>query len=278
MAWIFLDREDWGADPALPRLGAPVERSERSEVFIHHTVETDEDPTPNEWESLDEVGAEMRKLQVIRRQDLGADVPYSFVAFCMADGDLAICEGRGLDRQGAHTVGHNRSALAVSFQGNFELEPLPAQFDAQLAALGDWLRSLRVDHGFSELGSRRPAGRQLWGHRDVKATACPGRHLFERLAAVRYRDDDFVQEGEMAMDEATWKVVQRSLQALDPPLYAGKPIDGKPGRNTNTSLQAFERRVELEPRGVIGTLADSRAGIWPATRELLFLAAMRPAG
>lgn len=277
MAVIFLRREDWGADPALPRLGAPVDRTERREVFIHHTVETDEDPTPNEWETLAEVGAEMRKLQVIRRRDLGADVPYSFVAFCLADGDLAVCEGRGFDRQGAHTVGHNRSALGIAFQGNFELEPLPAHFDGQLAALGDWLRTLREAEGFGELGSLRPAGRQLWGHRDVKATACPGRFLFERLAAVRFRDDvdDPMEEDEMAMDEATWKQVQRSLQALDPPLYGGKPIDGKPGRFTNTSLQAFERRMELKPRGVIGALVDPAAGIWPATRELLFAVAMR---
>ena len=65
-----------------------------------------------------------------------------------------------------------------------------------------------------------------------------------------------------------------ALQALDPPLYAGKPIDGLPGRNTDISLKAFERRMDLEPRGVIGASGDSAAGIWPATRELLFLAGL----
>lgn len=43
-------------------------------------------------------------------------------------------------------------------------------------------------------------------------------------------------------------------------------------------MQAFERRVELEPRGVIGTLDDPAAGIWPATRELLFLRAALGSG
>ena len=278
---LVLSRDEWGADPSLPRLGGAVDRSGRTEAFIHHTVIVDADATPNEWRDLDGVKARMRVLQTIRAQDLGADVPYSFVAFCMDDGGLVLCEGRGLDRSGAHTAGHNRSALGIAFQGDFEVGPPPEHFDDQLAALGEWLRRLRADEGFDRLGSHRPPGRQLWGHRDAKATLCPGRLLFERLGAIRFRDDDQDRPGrheETAMDEATWKRVQRSLQALDPPLYAGKPIDGLPGRNTHVSVLAFERRMELEPRGVLGTLGDPAAGIWPATRELLFVQAALASG
>lgn len=268
----LLTREDWGADPALPRLGHAVGRAERTEVFIHHTVIVDSDATPNVWESLEEVGAKMRQLQSVR-PDLGLDVPYSFVAFCMSDGGLVIAEGRGLDRSGAHTSGHNRSALAVSFQGNFEAGPLPDTMDDRLGALGEWLRELREEGAFDNLGSSRPADRQVWGHRDVKATSCPGQLLFDRLGMIRFVDEATEEDEEMAMDQATWKAVQRALQALDPPLYAGKPIDGLPGRNTNTSLRAFESRVELEARGVVGELGEPSAGIWPATRELLFTTA-----
>lgn len=78
----------------------------------------------------------------------------------------------------------------------------------------------------------------------------------------------------MAMDEATWKRVQRALQALDPPLYGGSPIDGDPGRKTHAAVQAFERRQDLDARGVIGDLDDPASGIWPATRELLFASAV----
>ena len=263
---IILSRDEWRANPEFPRKGSRVARLSRTEVFIHHTVFTDSDSSPNEWEDLGEVKSRMRRLQTIR-PDLGNDVPYSMVAFCMADGELVLCEGRGLDRSGAHTVGHNESALGIAFQGNFESEALPRHFDSQLVSLGQWLRGLILDGGFFNLGKVRPADRDLWGHRDSKPTACPGQKLFDKLGLIRFVED------EMVMDKPTWKAVQRALQALEPPLYAGKAIDGIPGRNTDIAVQAFERRKELDARGVMGEANDPEAGIWPATRELLFATA-----
>lgn len=192
MTTIVLSREDWGADPAHPRRGHPLGPANRTEVFIHHSVVVDDDVTPNQWETLNEVKAQMRRLQTIR-PDLGLDVPYNFVAFCMANGDLVLGEGRGLGRTGAHTKGHNRSALGIAFQGNFEREPLPDHFDAQLAALGDWLRHLREDESFTELGTVQPDDpdrpeRQVFGHREIKNTDCPGRHLWERLQLIQMID------------------------------------------------------------------------------------------
>jgi hypothetical protein len=182
---IVLSRDEWGAKP-LPRLGNLVDRRKRREVFIHHTVIVDGDATINEWEDLDEVKAKMQQLQTIRAADLGKDVPYNFVAFCMANGDLVLGEGRGLDRSGAHTVGHNQSAIAVSFQGNFEKAPLPAKLDSQLAALGNWLRDLRTREGFVNLGVDHPLGRDVFGHREVKSTDCPGEEIFTRLKLIRF--------------------------------------------------------------------------------------------
>jgi len=182
---VLLSRSDWGARTDLPRLGAIVNRGSRTEVFIHHTVIIDDDDTTNEWEDLDEVKQRMRELQTTR-PDLGLDVPYNFVAFCMAGGELVLGEGRGLDRSGAHTVGHNHSALAVSFQGNFEELPLPANLDAQLTALGNWLRERREQDGFVNLGTDRPLGREVFGHRDIKATDCPGQHVFDRLSLIQF--------------------------------------------------------------------------------------------
>lgn len=183
---IVLSRADWGARTDLPRLGSIVDRARRTKVFIHHTVIVDDDSSENEWENMDEVNRKMRQLQTIRQQDLGADVPYSMVAFCMSNGDLILGEGRGLDRSGAHTSGHNTAALGISFQGNFENLPLPTHFDSQLAALGNWLRELRQQHGFVNLGIERPLGREVFAHRDVKATDCPGEHLFNRLRSIHF--------------------------------------------------------------------------------------------
>lgn len=266
----ILRRRDWGADPELPRRGHPIGPSRRTEVFIHHTVIIDDDGSANEWQTLADVRSRMRQLQRIR-PDLGLDLPYNVVAFCMSSGELVLCEGRGVDRTGAHARGHNRSALAIAFQGDFESGAAPRHLDAQLADLGEWLRDLRNKRGFVNLGNSRPGDRQVWGHRDAGSarTLCPGQQLYDRLALIRFIDE----QDESAMDKSTWKIVQRALQSQDPPLYGGKSIDGKPGRNTNIALRAFEKRVGLDPRGVVGTLGDPGAAIWPATRELLFVSA-----
>jgi len=269
---ILLKRADWGADVNFPRRGHHIGPLRRTGVFIHHTVIVDNDVSRNEWESLYEVKFWMKRLQTIR-PNLGYDIPYNMVAFCMSNGDLALCEGRGLGRTGAHTRNHNRDALGIAFHGNFEDEPLPKHFAGQLAELSAWLRDLRNKQGFENLGYSRPGGKQVWGHRDAPTarTVCPGRHLYRNLELIRFIDE----EDESAMDKSTWMVVQRALQTQNPPLYAGKAIDGKPGRNTNTAVRAFEKRMQLQPRGVVGTLGDSAAAIWPATRELLFVAAAK---
>ena len=154
---FWIARDEWGADPGLPRLGLIVPATDRTEIFIHHTVVSDTDQTPNERETLTEVFAGMRSLQR-SRPDLGLDVPYSVVGFVMRNGDLVLAEGRGLDRTGAHTPRHNSSALAVSFQGNFETTPGPADFSMVLEGLGFWLRWLRQTGGFANLATIIPPG------------------------------------------------------------------------------------------------------------------------
>lgn len=270
-----LSRSGWGADTSLKRRGYLIGASKRTEVFVHHTALRTAAATRNEWQSLRQVRESMQKLQRAR-PDLGLDVPYNFVAYSMQSGELVLCEGRGLDRTAAHAKNHNRSGLSIAFQGNYETDNVPPQFPRQLAELAAWLRSLRYSRGFEKLGDSRPVGKQVWGHRDAKLarTLCPGFNLYELLPIIRFINE----EDDQSMDKATWKFVQRSLQALEPPLYAGKAIDGQPGRNTNTALRAFERRMQLEARGVVGALGDPNAAIWPATRELLFVVSASTSG
>ena len=264
---ISIGRAKWGADKKLPRRGYLIGPLHRTEVYVHHSVIVDADATANEWETLDEVKSNMRRLQRIR-PDLGSDIPYNMVAFCMSDGELALCEGRGLSRTGAHTRNHNRSALGIAFQGDFENNALPGNIDTQLADFAAWLRDLRNNQGFTNLGATRPDDKHVWGHRDspTARTACPGQKLYDKLALIRFIDE----EDETEMDKSTWKLVQRALQAQNPQLYAGKTIDGKPGKNTHIAIRAFEKRMALDPRGVVGPPNDPVASIWPATRELLF--------
>lgn len=193
----FLSRSEWVTNSNLPRLGGKVDRSDRTHVFIHHTVTPDSDSTPNIWETEAEIKSRMRKLQVIR-PDLGLDVPYSFVAFVMSNGDLNICEGRGEDRTGAHTKGHNTKSIAVSFAGNFEdLTVEGANLKNKMELLSYFLGWLKFDPSHADygqyremrnLGSLTPNGRKVFAHSDVKATACPGKKIERHLDEVDFLD------------------------------------------------------------------------------------------
>ncbi|MBW4707809.1 N-acetylmuramoyl-L-alanine amidase [Roseobacter sp. YSTF-M11] len=193
----FFSRKEWVTNTVLPRLGGRVDRSDRTHVFIHHTVTPDSDSTPNIWENEEETFARMRQLQVIR-PELGLDVAYNFVAFIMANGDLNICEGRGEDRTGAHTKGHNTRAIAVSFAGNFEdLSVDGADLKGKMKLLSYFLGWLKFDPSHPDygqfremknLGSLAPSGRKVFAHGDVKATACPGRKIVRHLDEVDFLD------------------------------------------------------------------------------------------
>ena len=183
----YLTRAEWGARTDIPRLGHDVARTARTEAIIHHTVAIDDDATPNLWETLDEVRVKMRQLQVIR-PDLGLDVPYNFVAFHMADGSLIICEGRGLDRTGAHTQGHNTRGVATAGEGNFQIGQALSAFTDHWSRWWGWLK---LGKGMSNLGSSRPTGGPnigaiAFGHRDFVATGCPGNNLYTIIPRLTF--------------------------------------------------------------------------------------------
>lgn len=78
--------------------------------------------------------------------------------------------GRPVDTVGAHVRGYNDRSVGVLVTGNLDLAPpTPAQLTALAALLAD-------------LEIRYPRARVV-GHRELAATACPGRHLAAWLAA-----------------------------------------------------------------------------------------------
>ncbi len=197
----YLTRTDWGANRTIPRLGVTVSRSERTEAIIHHTVIIDSDATKNLWTNLAEVKAKMRQLQTIR-PDLGKDVPYNFVMFLMEDGTIIVCEGRGLDRRGAHTKYHNRTGMATALQGNFMLSTRGG-LSSFIPAMSRWWGWLKYDMKLVNLGSKHPVGRIAFGHVDLSATACPGDNLYAVIPQLTFKEDD------MALDKtADWAVFE----------------------------------------------------------------------
>jgi hypothetical protein len=177
----------------LPRLGYIVPKGRRTHIIQHHTVGVDSDATKNLWTDVAEVRQQMRRLQTIR-PDLGDDIPYSFVLFGMENGDLYVCEGRGEDRTGAHTHGHNTEGIGGAWHGNFEAFLFARRFIAPASRFFGWLKNER---GMVNLGTVHPAGRETYGHRDFRDpndrrtwTACPGLHLYNEIGDFTIEEDD----------------------------------------------------------------------------------------
>ncbi len=213
---IFLTRADWGARTDIPRLGFPVNRLDRTEAIIHHTVVIDSDATPNRWETLAEVKAKMLQLQTIR-PDLGLDVPYNDVAFHMEDGTLIICEGRGFDRTGAHTHAHNTSGMATAGQGNFQTGQT---VEAYADHWSRWWGYQRYEMGMENLGSVRPTSGPnafaiAFGHWDFIATGCPGDNLYAIIPQLTFKEDDMGMTP--AESEAIWRQIDAMRGALGLP-------------------------------------------------------------
>lgn len=77
--------------------------------------------------------------------------------------DGSIYRGRPRDTIGAHVLGHNNDSIGICAEGNYEVEYMPA---AQWSAILALVRELKQIY---------PQAKVV-GHRDLMATACPGRN------------------------------------------------------------------------------------------------------
>lgn len=94
--------------------------------------------------------------------------------------DGSIYRGRPEDTIGAHASGHNSYSIGICFEGNFEIEEMP---EAQKAAGKELIAYLKGKYKIDK----------VLRHKDVNATACPGKHFpFEEIASAK-GDDEMVQ-------------------------------------------------------------------------------------
>jgi len=91
--------------------------------------------------------------------------------------DGQIWMGRGLDMAGAHTVNHNNRSVGVAFQGRYD-DRTRVMPDAQFNA-GVWmLKYLQKRYGTHP----------IYGHGELRATACPGRFFpLDEMRTLQYR-------------------------------------------------------------------------------------------
>jgi hypothetical protein len=175
----IFSRAQWGADERL-RDKPSLHYGEIHAGFVHHTVNA------NDYDRGD-VPSILRGIYAYHTQSRGwSDVGYNF----LVDRFGRIWEGRygGVDRPvvGAHTLGYNDDAFAMSAIGNFETaHPSQAMLDAY-ARLFAWKLSL---HGIRADDTRQYVTSRYFqainGHRDAGQTACPGRYLYAKIPDIR---------------------------------------------------------------------------------------------
>lgn len=89
-----------------------------------------------------------------------------------------VLEGAGR-MVGAHTARHNSKSYGLSFMGNYDRHQPTL---AQLVAAARTINLLRLDGALvADLG-----GIAILGHRDTKATACPGANIYPLLNWIRW--------------------------------------------------------------------------------------------
>ena len=148
-------------------------------LVVHHT---------DSWPGASPM-AEARFIEQIHRDSfLSSSSPrgkYGMVAYnylISSDGST-VFEGRGLaygnGGNGSNGPLGNRNTLSVSFIGRFDLQTSPPgeNLEAQIATYYEL-----VDY----LTPHFPDGRipTVIGHRDLKATACPGKRLYAHLPVL----------------------------------------------------------------------------------------------
>lgn len=232
-----------------------------SEVRVHHTA-TANIPAAA---TVETERAVMRELERIGESRFGAGISYNVLVFPSG----RAYQGVSYNRRGTHTGGRNSIARSVCFVGNFELVAPTAAALATAAAI--------IAEGRGVYWARNaPVG----PHRDVKATACPGRHVMPHMAALAAGTAGGGASPapstpapapapapapsrvlEVGSTGARVEALQRRLKT-GYPLYAKHLVpDGVYGPKTEAVVAEFQRRAHLKVDGVAGPVTFAALGL-----------------
>ncbi len=158
----IISRQQWGADPPV---GNYIPHNPYR-LTQHHTA-------GRRVSTLEEGIQEMQFIQDFHQNGRGwQDIGYHF---CVDDSGR-LYEGVPVEYRGTHVGGNNTGNIGISYMGNFQIAgeyPTEEAFRS-LVNIWSWL---------SDAYTINPDS--LFGHRDYKATACPGDNLYVRLPVMR---------------------------------------------------------------------------------------------
>jgi hypothetical protein len=159
---------NWGACPGGP------EYSWVGAASVHHTVNS------NFYRPGDAVGM-IRGIYAYHVFSLGyCDIAYNF----FVDNYGTAYEGRwgGMDQPviGAHTLNFNSGTTGIAVLGTFSSSPPSAAAQGTLTDLIRWKFKVHGVNPFDD-----PAA-DVYGHRDLYQTECPGQAFYNLLPAIRH--------------------------------------------------------------------------------------------
>ena len=164
-----------------------------TEVWLHHSVTIAPDLIP----PFDDDYAAIRTLEQIGENRFGKGISYTWLVTPAG----LIFEGHSVDRVGSHTANHNTVACGLCLVGSYDTaEPTRAQLRAAA-----WLLQHARDWGWID------AARLDGGHRDLKATSCPGQHAYDAIPTI----NELAAGGPIIEEEDMGHVDSISLEAAD---------------------------------------------------------------
>jgi N-acetyl-anhydromuramyl-L-alanine amidase AmpD len=107
------------------------------------------------------------------------DIGYHFVI----DPEGKVWQARSMAYDGAHVSGQNSSNVGVMILGNFESnQPSDGQISTMI---------LMVNAMCERFGIKK---HRVFGHRDIGASLCPGRNLYEEVLKFKSIKEDVIKE------------------------------------------------------------------------------------
>lgn len=156
-------RSAWSGGGPVPSLMDPMLPIRR--ITLHHDGMTAFTST-----SYADAAQRIEAIRAAHRGHRWGDIGYHYVI----DPAGRVWQGRPLSWQGAHVRDQNQGNIGVCVLGNYERQYPNRE---QIAAVERFVAELMHRH-------RVPVGR-IYTHRELAATACPGRNLQPRLVAMR---------------------------------------------------------------------------------------------
>ncbi|HEU4947719.1 MAG TPA: peptidoglycan recognition protein [Kribbella sp.] len=182
----MVSRRRWGADERLrSHNGAACARPKYTTTveaaFVHHTADR------NDYTRA-QVPAMVRAMYTYHVKSRGwCDLGYNFLVDRFGRAFEGRYGGAQLPVLGAHTASYNANSFGVALIGNFENAAPPQAMLETTARVIAW----KLDANYrSPLATIVLDGSRLHtvsGHRDTKATACPGKQLYAKLGWLKQR-------------------------------------------------------------------------------------------